>query len=55
MLSGNFVFLRLLFCDTLWAQSFPLTAPTNKFVGFQVGDLWGHHGAIASRRSGEHG
>ena len=35
--------------------STPLTAPTNKFVGFQVGDLWGHHGAIASRYSGEHG
>lgn len=32
-----------------------LTAPTNLFVGFQVGDLLGHHGAIASRCSGEHG
>lgn len=32
-----------------------LTAPTNKFVGFQVGSPQGYHGAIASRHSEEHG
>ena len=32
-----------------------LTAPTNKFVGFQVGSPQGYYGAIASRLSEESG